>query len=322
GLLSWYELDEAVKDVCLESDTTDTTHKVTFLNAFTPYNIYLEVFEEADCNTPGAEPIACGQGTITLSGLTIGDTYKIRVSTYSASNNSTFDVCVRTLQAPDNDDCDGAVELPVSETMECEETVSGTFSDANLSEGASDGCNDFNEPVVDVWYEFEAITTTHGIILSAEASTWNVHIEVYEEDICTGYLDPIACEQTSELVVNDLTLGETYKVRVISVSATDEFDFEMCVISLFPPIRVADDEHTVPELVEDVLIGDAGDCTGIENINWVTGTDFNDVNGIAYFEKNGSQFPFENGIVLATCRAIDSEGPSEQPIQSGTADYD
>src|SRR5690606_23441753 len=262
GLITCYEWDEAVKDVWFEFEATDTTHKVTLLNALTSYNIYLEVFEEADCNTPGAEPIACGQGTITLSGLTIGDTYKIRVSTYSASNNSTFDVCVRTLQAPDNDDCDGAVELPVSETMECEETVSGTFLDATLSEGASDGCNDFNEPVVDVWYEFEAITTTHGIILSAEASTWNVYIEVYEEDICTGYLDPIACEQTSELVVNDLTPGETYKVRVITVSATDEFDFEMCVISLFPPIRVADDEYTVPELVEDVLMGDTGDCTG------------------------------------------------------------
>lgn len=321
GVITCYEWDEAVKDVWFEFEATDTAHKVSILNVADTWSTYVEVFEEADCNTPGAEPIACGQGTMTLSGLTIGDTYKIRVSTYSATNNSTFDVCVRTLQAPDNDDCDGAVELPVSETMECEETVSGTFSDATLSEGASDGCNDFNEPVVDVWYEFEAITTTHGIILSADASTWNVHIEVYEEDICTGYLDPIACEQTSELVVNDLTPGETYKVRVISVSATDEFDFEMCVISLFPPIRVADDEYTVPQLVEDVLIGDAGNCTGIENISWVTGTDFNDVNGIAYFEKNGSQFPFENGIVLATCRAIDSEGPSSQTIQSGGYDW-
>ncbi|PJR03893.1 choice-of-anchor L domain-containing protein [Avrilella dinanensis] len=317
GVIACYDWDEAVKDVWFEFEATDTIHKVSILNVADTWTTYVEVFEEADCNTPGAEPIACGQGTITLSGLTIGDTYKIRVSTYSATNNSTFDVCVRTLQAPDNDDCDGAVELPVSETMECEETVSGTFLDATLSEGASDGCNDFNEPVVDVWYEFEAITTTHGVVLSTEASAWNVHIEVYEEDICTGYLDPIECGQTTELVVNDLTPGETYKVRVITVSATDEFDFEMCVISLFPPIRVADDEHTVPELVEDVLIGDAGNCTGIENISWVTGTDFNDVNGIAYFEKNGSQFPFENGIVLATCRAIDSEGPSEQPIQSG-----
>ena len=328
GLITCYEWDEAVKDVWFEFEATDTTHKVTLLNALTSYNIYLEVFEEADCNTPGAEPIACGQGTMTLSGLTIGDTYKIRVSTYSATNNSTFDVCVRTLQAPDNDDCDGAVELPVSETMECEETVSGTFVDATLSEGASDGCNDFNEPVIDVWYEFEAITTTHGVVLSTEASTWNVYIEVYEEDICTGYLDPIACEQTSELVVNDLTPGETYKVRVISVSVTDQFDFEMCVISLFPPIRAADDEHTVEELVTDVLIGDVGGCTEVSNINWTTGTDFvdpwtgqPDLNGIAYFEKNGSLFPFEDGIILATRRAIDSEGPSDQAADTGGSNW-
>jgi len=324
GLIACYEWDEAVKDVWFEFEATDTVHKVSILNIADTWSTYVEVFEETDCSTPGAEPIACGQGTLLLSDLTVGETYKIRVSTYSATNNSTFDVCVRTLQAPDNDDCDGAVELPVSETMECEETVSGTFVDATLSEGASDGCNDFNEPVIDVWYEFEAITTTHGVVLSTEASTWNVYIEVYEEDICTGYLDPIECGQTTELVVNDLTPGETYKVRIFSVSATDEFDFEVCVISLFPPIRVADDEHTVEELVTDILIGDTGDCTGIENINYLTGSDFTGQwnpgpgpNGIAYFEKNGSQFPFENGIVLSTGRAIDSEGPSESPLESG-----
>lgn len=322
GLITCYEWDEAVKDVWFEFEATDTTHKVTLLNALTSYNIYLEVFEEADCNTPGAEPIACGQGTMTLSGLTIGDTYKIRVSTYSASNNSTFDVCVRTLQAPDNDDCDGAIELPVSETMECEETVSGTFTDATLSQGASDGCDDWSSPAMDVWYEFEATTTSHGVVLTAEGFVYGVFIEVYEEDICTGFIEPIACAQTTELVVDDLTIGTTYKVRIYTTSTTNDFDFEVCVISLMPPIRVADDEHTVPELVEDVLIGDAGDCTGIENINWVTGTNFNDVNGIAYFERNGSDFPFENGIVLATCRAIDLEGPAGQSIQSGTADYD
>src|SRR5690606_20681657 len=59
-------------------------------------------------------------------------------------------------------------------------------------------------------------------------------------------------------------------------------------------------------------------------INYLTGSDFTGQwnpgpgpNGIAYFEKNGSQFPFENGIVLSTGRAIDSEGPSESPLESG-----
>ncbi len=313
-----YDWSDAVKDVWFEFEATDTAHKVSLLNLATSWNVFLEIFEEADCETIDAEPLACGQNAIALSGLTIGDTYKIRVSTYSTSNNSTFDVCVRTLNAPDNDDCGGAVELPVSDTMECQESVEGTFLDATLSSGASDGCAVFgNGPQFDVWYEFTAESETHGVVLSSDASTWNVYIEVYEEDICDGFVEPLACAQTTELVVNDLTPGETYKVRIYTNNAQDQFDFEACVITLYPPIRAADDEHTVPELVEDVLIGDTGGCTTIENINWVTGTNYNTVNGIAYFEKNGSLFPFEDGIILSSGKAIDSEGPSDLPMENG-----
>ena len=325
GNIECYDWDDAVKDVWFEFEATETAHKVSLLNMMTTWNVYLEVFEEADCESEDATPLACGQNAITLTDLTVGDTYKIRVSTYTATNNSTFDVCVRTLNAPDNDECGEAVELPVSETMECEESVEGTFVDATLSSDASDGCSDWGDvPEIDVWYEFTAVTTTHGVILSADADTWNVYIEVYEEDICDGFVDPIACGQTTELVVNDLTPGDTYKVRFFSVNGQDQFDFEACVITLYPPIRVADDEHTVPELVEDVLIGDTGECTNVDNIDWITGTDFigqwtgqPGPNGIAYFEKNGSLFPFENGIVLSTGRALDAEGPSSEPMESG-----
>ena len=321
--ISCYDFDNAKKDVWFEFEATQTIHKVSLLNLASSYDVFIEVFEEADCETPGAEPLVCGQDVLTLVGLTIGDTYKIRVSTTNVTNNSTFDVCVRTVLAPENDDCDGAIEVPVNSTTECEESASGTFADATLSEGASEGCGDWSTPVVDVWFEFEATTTTHGVNFETDTYAYGIWLEVYEEDICTGFVEPIACGQTvnGSLVVSQLTPGSIYKVRVYTTSAADQFDFEICVVSLTPPIRVADDEHTIPELVQDVLIGDAGDCTGISNINSITGTDFNDVNGIAYFEKNGSDFPFENGIVLSTGRAIDSEGPSEQPIESGAADY-
>lgn len=318
GNIDCYDWNDAVKDVWFEFEATETAHKVSLLNMAITYNVYLEIYEEADCATTGAAPLACGQNTVALSGLTVGDTYKIRVLTYTASNNSTFDVCVRTLNAPENDECDEALELPVSDTMECQESVEGTFLDATLSPGASDGCAAFgNGPQYDVWYEFTAESQTHGVVVSSDASTWNVYIEVYEEDICDGFVEPLACDQTTELVVNDLTPGETYKVRIYTNYAQDQFDFEACVITLYPPIRAADDEFTVPELVEDVLIGDSGDCTSIENVNWVTGTNYNTVNGIAYFEKNGSLFPFEDGIILSTGRAIDSEGPSDLAIENG-----
>src|SRR5690606_37197830 len=59
-----------------------------------------------------------------------------------------------------------------------------------------------------------------------------------------------------------------------------------------------------------------------------TGTDFVDpwtgqpaLNGIAYCEKNGSLFPFEDGIILATRRAIDSEGPSGHNVPAGNSTW-
>src|SRR5690606_24833793 len=100
-------------------------------------------------------------------------------------------------------------------------------------------------PAMDVWYEFEATTTSHGVVLTAEGFVYGVFIEVYEEDICTGFIEPIACAQTTELVVDDLTIGTTYKVRIYTTSTTNDFDFEVRVLSLTPLSSVADNGCSV-----------------------------------------------------------------------------
>ena len=313
----------AVKDVWFEFEAVEDKQEVSLLNSMDLPSINIEVFEGYDCNASNIEPIACGQNAVILSGLTVGNVYKIRVSATLTTVNSTFDICVRTLKAPENDDCDEAIKLPVNETMDCEETVSGTFADATLSQGLGNGCDLFGKvPAKDVWYEFEALTSTSKISLSSEGN-YNVFIEVYEENICTENSGPIACGSAIDpLVVYDLIPNKIYKVRIYSIAVADVTDFDVCLVSLLPPIYAADDEYTVPELVQEVLIGAVGECTGVENIDWKTGTDFNDVNGIAYFEKNGSDFPFEKGIVLSTGKAADAAGPSEQPDpQQGTLDW-
>ena len=66
---------------------------------------------------------------------------------------------------------------------------------------------------------------------------------------------------------------------------------------IFSQITV-DETMTTQQLVEDILIN--GTCASVSNFTQSTGSDFGDVNGIASFDANGSDFPFATGIVLTS----------------------
>lgn len=69
-----------------------------------------------------------------------------------------------------------------------------------------------------------------------------------------------------------------------------------------------DESFTAQELVDDILIG--GSCAETSNFISSTGTDFGSVNGIAAFNANGSDFPFESGIILSSGTVADAPGPN------------
>ena len=62
------------------------------------------------CNSEVTGPI---NETI-LTGLTVGQEYKIAVSTREQANEGSFDICVYTPTAPANDECNNAVTLTVN----------------------------------------------------------------------------------------------------------------------------------------------------------------------------------------------------------------
>ena len=72
-----------------------------------------------------------------------------------------------------------------------------------------------------------------------------------------------------------------------------------------PPI-IIDETKSVEELV-DILINNP--CSTVSNVTSSTGIDFGSVNGISYFDHNGSNFPLENGIVLSSGDVNDLPGP-------------
>ncbi|AUC76350.1 T9SS type B sorting domain-containing protein [Olleya sp. Bg11-27] len=73
--------------------------------------------------------------------------------------------------------------------------------------------------------------------------------------------------------------------------------------------------YNVNQLVTDVLVNSS--CATVSNINWSTGSNYGDVNGIGYFSATPGTFAFESGIILSTGNVMEAEGPETGPQDSG-----
>ena len=80
-----------------------------------------------------------------------------------------------------------------------------------------------------------------------------------------------------------------------------------------------DEGYTTQELLENFFINNvSGD---IMNISQSTGINFGDTNGIAAFNSNGSDFPFESGIVLSSGSVNSVPGPNLNTNSLGTNNW-
>src|SRR5690606_21558403 len=242
-------------------------------------------------------------------GLTVGETYKVRVysTTSTANQTSEFDICVATPPPPPaNDDCANATVVPVNMTADCLQFASGTIYSATASV-ETNGCGGTDDD--DVWFEFVAGSTTHFINLyNITGSTTDLYHVVYSGDTC-GSLTQMYCSDANNSTANGLTVGATYTVRVYSWTGTanQTSAFDICIGTPTSPITVTDNVFTTQQLVEDVLI--SSECALVSNITSSTGSNSGLANGIGYFSQNGSNFPFADGVVLATHAATAAAGP-------------
>ncbi|WP_136467415.1 T9SS type B sorting domain-containing protein [Flagellimonas onchidii] len=81
---------------------------------------------------------------------------------------------------------------------------------------------------------------------------------------------------------------------------------------------VVDPNYTVERLVKEVLVNSS--CAETSNYKFFTGSEFN-IDGIGYFNANGSNFPFQEGIVISTGNATDAEGPNVDLKTSGSFEW-
>lgn len=172
---------------------------------------------------------AAGIETATLTGLTVGSTYFVRVYHFgTGSGGGSFQICItHTLpSAPTNDLCSSAASL--TSTTNCSYTNGTTTGATQSIPGSCGGTGDD-----DVWYAFTALATSHKVTVQSAAG-FDAVIDVRTSPTCSG--TNIQCSDNSgaggieTANLTGLTVGNTYMIRVYHYSAGEGTgNFQICV---------------------------------------------------------------------------------------------
>lgn len=227
---------------CVTGPTIDVWHTFIATSAdmrigfniapYSPNYNGVEVFE----GTCGAlNSIHCGNSgapTI-LHGITPGNTYYIRVYAY-ANSAFNYTLCLFDIPpVPSNDLCENAIEVIPNNDLSCDNHVVG--STGGLEEVTYWQCY----YGVDMWYKFTATATSHIVTvnrLSVQYGFADLFFGVFGGDVCNNNYTSLACNPAGSVVVNNLTPGEVYYIRVVG-SDNSGVSFDVCVRANIPPVN-------------------------------------------------------------------------------------
>lgn len=192
-----------------------------------------------------------GDETINANGLTIGNTYFVRVYSYGGNGSQgTFDICVGTPVPPPNDNCSGAIVL--TSDISCNTTLGSTEYASQSQIGCTGTADD------DVWFSFLATGTEHTVTVSS-VSIFDLVLQVFS-GTC-GSLTSIDCEDSNDpfnfdpdeetINLTGLTAGNIYFIRVYSWDSfsSDSGSFNICVTE--PCVTPIDTTPNACEMVID-----------------------------------------------------------------------
>jgi len=177
---------------------------------------------------------------LTLSNLTIGNEYNIRVAaTESDGKPGDFNLCIKTLS---NDFCANPIVLTPNAGSICTNPTSGTTIGATPSNVQQCFPSDRN----DVWFQFTATASTHLIKVDPSTPGFYPSISVFRKSSGTSNCDmncihsSISCSNSSDTIdfmpnivlLNSLTIGTSYLVAVSDkLVDSPSGDFNICIFS-------------------------------------------------------------------------------------------
>lgn len=197
-------------------------------------NAVVELYNLPNCNNLGGQILACHQRFPMLAdNLTIGQDYFLRVASAGPAPNvlEEFSVCIYEADVPANDECAGAIPLP----MGCDTTICGTTALATFSNDGS--CSNLNgdNNATDVWFSVTA-PASGALLFNMTSENFDaMAIEIYAGNSC-GDKTSLSCIDfeggTDEFFISDITPGSTVFLRLwdvnIGFAATGVF-FNLCV---------------------------------------------------------------------------------------------
>jgi len=221
-------------DIWYSFTAQSISHTVTISNLQSNFtNPELQIFS-GTCGS--LTSLACGTTTVSATGLTIGNSYYIRISNVgsSVSSQGRFDICVtHPPAAPANDDCSGATVLTSATTCS---SITANLRYAT-SAGPAGACGGATATTTyDVWFRFQATATTQTITvnsLGSRLTAASTYIQVLSG--ACGSLVSLGCQTVAtRQTISGLTIGTFYYARVYvlaspTASATADWNFNICV---------------------------------------------------------------------------------------------
>ncbi|MBU2937996.1 T9SS type A sorting domain-containing protein [Lacinutrix sp. C3R15] len=224
-------------------------------------------------------------GTYTFGPYMSGDTYTITITGDEEDCEISEEVSYTCIP---NDECTDAISVTVNTGENCVSVTAGTFVGATYSGSGVGSCQTGTYVNANVWYKFEAISTSHIIAVDKTDGTGPnaIRYAIFStsDNDCAGLdTDEISCGSTSsDVTLTGLTVGNTYYMSIYATGPTEVEStktIEVCITTPAAPTPdndecedaeelIASDDHECIDLIEGTLEGatdsgiGSGVCTG------------------------------------------------------------
>lgn len=170
--------------------------------------------------------------------LTPSTTYRVRVYTYGTSSRlSSFNICVKMVSPPVNDECVNAIPIVVGPNGVFGPVVQGTTQNASQSAQPNTPCFTYTDD--DVWYRFAAPASgIVGLKIDNVTNPAGGGIPVMASMLYSGTCNNpvnLQCLGTNNGNFTGLTPGQEYLLRVMTNDGGAAANFDIAIQALQPP---------------------------------------------------------------------------------------
>jgi hypothetical protein len=251
----WYSFTANSASIILRfANLIETTDGSTGSLGYALYNASCPVSTAAfSCSNT----IGFGTGYRIIDGLTIGNTYYLRLYGSGANNYVSFTFCVQDVPAtPVNNECANAIAITTqSFGTSCTNSIAANTSGATLSTpNTTCSSTDHND---DIWYSFTAnsasiIIRFSNLLETIDNSTGSLGYALYNTD-CPSTTAAFSCNnnigfENGERIIDGLIPGNTYLLRLYGSGANNYVSFNFCIQDV-PPAPVNNECSTAIPIV-------------------------------------------------------------------------